>query len=139
MKSLYKKRGLTLIEIVVAIAILGLMAVVLLNMFATGYSIIFSMGRKTNKVNEAQRIVDKAFAAGDDSVIAGDSNYSTLSNLYVYESGKNSKYTKEDVTITVPINGVNKTLSYIKLTVVVFYENGKNHVEVTSLIPAGGI
>ncbi|MHB8962689.1 MAG: prepilin-type N-terminal cleavage/methylation domain-containing protein [Saccharofermentanales bacterium] len=59
-----KKQGMTLIEIIIAIAILGLLAGVFLTSFSTGYINIFNMGSKTKAMYRAQSIIDQVNESG---------------------------------------------------------------------------
>ncbi|MHB1454470.1 MAG: prepilin-type N-terminal cleavage/methylation domain-containing protein [Saccharofermentanales bacterium] len=54
-----KNQGMTLLEIIIAIAILGLLAGVFLSSFSTGYINIFNMGIKTKAMYRAQTILDQ--------------------------------------------------------------------------------
>jgi len=54
-----RNQGMTLIEIIIAIAILGLLAGVFLNSFSTGYINIYNMGSKTQAMYKAQTIIDQ--------------------------------------------------------------------------------
>lgn len=53
------RRGMTLIEIVIAIAILGIITAVFLSSFTTGYINIFNMGKKTKAMYQAQTMLDR--------------------------------------------------------------------------------
>lgn len=140
MKISKNKKGFTLIEIIIAIAILGIVASALLSALTGGFSTIFSMGNKTRAIAKAQGIVDKATQVGmaaytlnPDGVsysstalnsVSLSSNNATLHN---YDEGVTSKYCATFVT--------KDGKSFLNITVVVFYQNGKRNVSLTSLIP----
>lgn len=125
------KKGLTLIEVVVSIAILGLIAASFLGMFSNGYITIFTMGNKSRALAKAQSVVDAACKAGrlnySTELVGISSNAVSEADLHTYEAGKESKYLAEDVLIN--------SVYYKKITVAVFYQGGKRYVEITSLIP----
>lgn len=126
-------KGLTIIEIIITIAILGIIALGFFSVFTGSYSTIYTMGNKSKAMVKAREIIDTAYENRDVDILKVRliSNESTLSDVYTFETGKTSKYMTEIKTI----DGFN----YTKLTVVVFYQQGKKHVKLTSLMPAGGI
>ena len=83
MNSVFKSReGFTLIEVLVSLAIIGLIATVFLPIFSGGLANIFDMGRSTQTMNhEAQMYMDQIYngrskaeiMAEDDRVSIDDS------------------------------------------------------------------
>lgn len=126
-------KGLTIIEIIIAIAILGIIALGFFSVFTHSYSTIYTMGNKSKAIAKAREIIDTAYENRDVDIlkVKNISKESTPSDVYTFETGKISKYMTEIKTI----DGFN----YTKLTVVVFYQQGKRYVTLTSLMPAGGI
>jgi len=56
------KRGFTLIEVILSLAILGIIAIPILTVFTNGFSTIFAMGRKTQAMNnQAQKYMDQIY------------------------------------------------------------------------------
>lgn len=53
------KKGLTLIEVILTIAIISIMAVTILGMFNTGIINIVKSGKRTDEVFEASKIIDE--------------------------------------------------------------------------------
>lgn len=128
MKVKLRKKGMSLLEIIIAIALLGIIAVILLNAFVQGFSTIFSMGNKTRAMATAQDIIDVACQSGDPSTLSGVSTEaSDQVDLYQYEESIPHKYwiSSQDIG----------TVLYDKVTVVVFYQRGRSYVELTSIIP----
>lgn len=122
------KKGMTLLEILISIAILGIIAVALLGAFVQGFSTIISMGNKTRAMSIGQELIDMACDSGDASVLASKSTEaSDDESFYRYDEGKDHKYRVSIQTI----GGI----SYDRVTVIVFYQRGKRHVILTSLIP----
>lgn len=68
MKTLKNKKGFTLIEIIVALAILGVMAVAFFSMFTSGFLFIHSAGDKGEAFSEAQSGLEGEFASGSGEV-----------------------------------------------------------------------
>jgi len=63
-----RKKGMTLVEIIVSIAILGIIAVAFLPVFTTGFSSVFHAGNKSEALYRAQQdmeglIADKTITA----------------------------------------------------------------------------
>ena len=126
------KKGFTLIEIIVSIAIIGILAVALLSVFTSGYSTIFSMGRKTESSNEAQAFIERVYQEGiaDINSIAIDFN----SNTVVDSSQMNSGLYDQTEPDKVMFHNVNSSGDQPKVTVLVFYENGRRNVKVSALV-----
>lgn len=128
------EKGLTLVEIIVAIAILAIIITMFSGAFTNGFSSIINGGNKTRAAETAQSIVDRIYKAGsiDDGIIAGIEPGMTKKNSYnelisAYTAGETSRYFAANVTIS----GV--TLK--KIIVLVFYSNGSNYSMVTTYIP----
>lgn len=105
------RKGLTLVEIIVALAILGIVAVSILTIFTGSYSTIFMMGRKTKAMNEtAQNYMDQ--------IVTGVVEYSDVH--------------PGNIVISPPTTDANSGLQ--KITVTVTYQDGKT-IKLVSLIP----
>ncbi|MDW7661064.1 MAG: type II secretion system protein [Bacillota bacterium] len=63
MKRIRKKNyGFTLVEIIISMALIGIIAVSFLSLFTAGFSTVYSMGRKTQTMNyDAQRYMDQIY------------------------------------------------------------------------------
>jgi len=125
--------GFTLIEIIVSIAIIGIMVVSFLTIFTNSFSTIFSMGHKTESVNEAQAFIETVYQEGldDIDVIASTFNSTkedvvTNMNSSLYDpSGSNKQI----------FHNVDTSGTHDKVTVMVFYQNGNRHVKLSALVP----
>ncbi|MCD4712444.1 MAG: prepilin-type N-terminal cleavage/methylation domain-containing protein [Clostridiales bacterium] len=90
-----RKKGMTLVEIIIALAIIGIMAISFLTIFTSSFSTIFSMGRRTKAMNdEAQMYMDQIY--NGTAVASIDS----LPNVDVFESSDSSGLRLITVTVT---------------------------------------
>ncbi len=64
--KLNNQKGLTLIEIILALAILGLLAITFLTMFSSGYRSIIKAGNKTVAAYDAQQSMTNTIIQADD-------------------------------------------------------------------------
>lgn len=121
------KSGMSLIELIVALAILGIITVAFLSGFTGAFSTILGMGRKTTAMASAQTIIDKIYESGD----ASASNIQSLGAVNnfspPYSTGNDIRYELSTKTID--------GHSMAQVAIRVFYQNGKNYVTLTSLVP----
>jgi prepilin-type N-terminal cleavage/methylation domain-containing protein len=61
-KVLTQKNGFTLVEIVIAIAILGIILVPLIGVFTNGFTNVITMGNKTRAIAKAQAVIDYIYS-----------------------------------------------------------------------------
>jgi len=135
----FNNQGFTLIELIISIAILSIILVSFMSLLGNGTKNVFSMGHKTQAVAEAQSIIDTVYNAGDTSDtfiqnIDPSTNYQKIDDCNLLESGTYTyrvRYCVEEITNT--INGNDYTQDVI--SVLVFYNNGKNYTVVSSIIP----
>ena len=109
-------KGLTLVEIIVAIAILGFIAASFLTMFSSAFSGIFSMGRRTQAMNDdAQSIMERVY------------------ENYPYEI---DKYDDDDsISFNVQTTGHEVPEGMHRVTITVEYGSGRR-VNLTGLVDA---
>ena len=90
-----RKSGMTLVELIVALALIGIMAVSFLALFTNGFMTIFTMGRRTKAMNdEAQMYMDQIYNGATVSTI------DSLANVEVTESTDSSGLRLITVTVT---------------------------------------
>jgi prepilin-type N-terminal cleavage/methylation domain-containing protein len=133
MKLLNQNKGLTLIEIIVAIAILGIILVPLIGMFTNGFTNIFTMGNKTRAVTEAQAVLDFIYSEKTYDPIVLTSVFNIDSK--VDEDIENSNYNPAKPIYYSVIEVNIKDELFNKVTVLVFYQKGKRYITLSALIP----
>ena len=141
MKLLMRKKGITIIEIIVSLAILGILAISFLSIFSNGVSTIFSSGNKSLAMKQAQTISDRIYDT---------QNFSDLDTavqgilLNIYGTGKYKKvlssadiystsYTGEAVRYYIENIQLLSGLTRQRVTALVFYENGKRNIVLSSI------
>ena len=141
MKFLMRKKGITIIEIIVSLAILGILAISFLSIFSNGVSTIFSSGNKSLAMKQAQTISDRIYDT---------QNFSDLDTavqgilLNIYGTGKYKKvlssadiystsYTGEAVRYYIENIQLLSGLTRQRVTALVFYENGKRNIVLSSI------
>ena len=122
-------KGLTLVEIIVAIAILGFIAASFLTMFSSAFSGIFSMGRRTQAMNDdAQSIMERIHE-----------NYNGELNQTNYPDENNGKFVNLNKGVTILVtegsgsNGIPVGVNLVTITVE--YGSGRR-VNLTGLVDA---
>lgn len=110
-KPLKNSQGFTLIEMIVALAIIGIMAVSFLTVFSTTYAHIFSAGRRSDAIFNTEKKVEAAIASGT---------------------------TATTDTFSLSIGGRTVNVSGTLVTEQSTYENGKV-VTLKSFVPVGSV
>ncbi|MCK8058902.1 MULTISPECIES: prepilin-type N-terminal cleavage/methylation domain-containing protein [unclassified Fusibacter] len=129
-----KKNGMTLVEVILAMAILSIIMIGFLNLFAFSFTNIASNGSRTGASYKAQSIVD--------GVSSG--NYTSESEIESYFSlqghGIESNEADVEVYVNKPVN-YNVTpdqvigVDGVRLTVVVFYSKHEKRSTMKLFIP----
>lgn len=148
----FKIKGMTLVELIVALAIMCIIAVSLLAIFSSSYSNIFNFGRKSKAVTESQSIIDKIYERSVQgnfttvlevqdmvSSVLSLNGYtsdqyklsSSAGSLSVIEGTEHIRYFVSDQTTQSGIDG-------FQVSVLVFYSNNKSSVTLTTFVIKGG-
>lgn len=143
MNVLRQKKGFTLIEIIFAVAILGIIIVAFLAMFGFGFTAVFDSGSRTNATMRVQSVVEALNAERfpDNTDIEnyiktymdgkGYNYVSSVSNLEIKAAGKDVNY----------YIGALETVSNVpgyEVTIRLFFNDGKDSVEITTFVIQGG-
>lgn len=118
MNTIKESSGFTLIEIIIAIAILGLIAAAMLSMFSFSIETVFSMGDKTTATKIAQDFMDAHYGNSPLSV-NGDPAMPVIDSHY---------------TMTRTVSALRPDGTHL-VTITVQYRNNTRSVELTALVP----
>lgn len=140
MKYVRDKKGLTLVELLISMAILGIILVAFLSYFGFSFGNIVGAGGRTQAAHQAQSVVEamysKSFSGSSDIVTflnaEGHNKVDNIANITVQSGSNPINY---NISSQQTING---TPGYV-VTVVAFYDRGKGNISLTAFIPIGGI
>lgn len=116
MKRGSKCSGLTLIEVIISLAIIGMIVISFLTMFTFGFDTVFSMGRRTEATRIAQQFLDEHYAEEPLDI----SNLPTVPSIGNYQ---------------VQRQRVNGPDGLHQITITVSFRNGSRSVTLTGLVP----
>lgn len=105
-----KRKGLTLIEVIVSVALLGIIAMVFLNVFNTGNKNIIRSGNRTDDVIIIEKKIHEAINEA-------------------MEDPDNEELERKLVTIT--IEGIGE----LEVEVLQVTESNEEHIQITTFIP----
>ena len=137
--KLNNNKGLTLVEIVLAVTLLGIVAVSFGMVFSGSHKFIYELGDRTKALTLASTALDKLYAV-DVAQIADNNRLASLvgasyaaneQDLTKYTPGVNMKIYRTPAT---PVNGADGCW----ISVAVFYRNGTQYVTLTSFFKTGG-
>lgn len=138
LKLLKSKKGTTLVEIIVALAILGILIVPLLNMFDLSISQIFESGFRTTETMEVQKVVDELqtqqMVSEEDIKTFFGNNYSNYqlasspTDLTVKKTGKDGNY-------YIATGGVYGSNGW-EVTILKFFKNGTRSTQISTFVPS---
>ena len=137
MNALKSKKGMTLVEIIVAITILGIIIVSILNMFNFSITEIFSSGFRTDASLEVQQLAD-------DLQTENNTNPMDTSELATFMNNKGYKAVASIDLLAVKQTGFDGNY-YIgtgsiegvqggEISIAKFYNNGKRTVRITTYL-----
>ncbi|MDW7672182.1 MAG: prepilin-type N-terminal cleavage/methylation domain-containing protein [Bacillota bacterium] len=135
-------KGMTLVEIIIALAILGIIAVSFLGMFTSAIYTVFAMGNHSRAIAEAQMVLDRIYEDADIIQrndleahilsILDDFNYSENDpddpEFYINSQGNELRY--EIVNDSLLEQG---TIQIVKLTLT--YQNNERTVRLSTPLP----
>ncbi len=134
-RYLSSQKGLTLVEVILAISILGIMSVIFLNLFSTNFKHIFSIGEGNRALHRSANNIELLLAIDnlDNSGIISNlegkngNHISDLNNIHLKAAGKDFNFFIEEETM---IDDIER----FKVTIIHFYWGGENYVTLTSLV-----
>jgi prepilin-type N-terminal cleavage/methylation domain-containing protein len=130
------EKGVTLTEIIISLAILGVIATAFLSTFSSGYSNIFISGNKNQAMVAAAAKMERLYSVRMSTVssdfqgfLGEDTEQCTAASLFTYVSGKSVNFMVEPIIL----NGING----YRVTMVSFYHNGTRHIKLGSFVKEG--
>ncbi len=91
MRRLHNNKGFTLLEVIISLAILGIIVVAILGLFTSDLRLIFFAGHKSEANIEAQAILDKIY---EETVSKNLSSLSSEIDSIFTDMGLDSQYEK---------------------------------------------
>jgi len=150
----YKNKGMTLIEVIVALAILGIISLSFINLFSKGYTDIFKSGFRTNTTMKIQSMADYLNSKINNSTDDIDTNINNyLSSQYSYAKDINyKKVTDINSLSTVEskislkyfigslgvVSSTTPNIQAYPVTILWFINNSESNVKITIFIIKGG-
>ncbi|MCK8058900.1 MULTISPECIES: prepilin-type N-terminal cleavage/methylation domain-containing protein [unclassified Fusibacter] len=129
-----KIKGFTLIELIVAIAILSIIIVSFLTLFSFSFTNMINEGHRTDATHITQTITDSLFATTFTSESGIESYLS--SKGYGSESGDVSLYESKPINFNV-MESTLLTVTGCNVDIAVFYNDNNDFVTFTVFVPFG--
>lgn len=142
-KKIKCKKGMTLIEIIVAIAILGIIIVGILSMYRLSYYEIFTAGSRTDNILEVRTIADDLIAQNTIQKFISTTQIGAYLNAKGYHESSSLtdikiKYTSM-VNYYIGAESVKSGVLGYEVTILQFLDNSdKNSVQITTFVVKGG-
>lgn len=142
-KKIKCKKGMTLIEIIVAIAILGIIVVGILGMYRLSFYEIFTAGSRTDNILEVRTIADDLIAQNNIQKFISSTQISAYLNAKGYHQSSSLtdikiKYTSM-VNYYIGAESVKSGVLGYEVTILQFLDNSdKNSVQITTFVVKGG-
>ena len=149
--------AMSLIEVIVAVAILGILAVGILSAFGSGYININNAGKLTEETYGLKEVVDDLLTYNDDNISLAYNadktpNYNSVSMAIINYLSVTKGYNQETALTQLKIyDGTSEINFYISPSVVTltntkgyevkfvkFYQDGKRLVEISTFVICGG-
>lgn len=129
------KKGFTLIELILSMAILGILLVAFMTVFNFSYFNIINAGSRTDATYVANGITDSLFSTPFNNEAAIQTFLSGKG--YGTESATVTTYASKNVNYKVT-NGVVLNVNGSTVEIAVFYNSRHDYVQFTVFVPYGG-
>lgn len=143
-KYIKEQKGLTLIEVIIALAILGIITVSIITVFSNSFSNIFSLGNRSKALAEASRRMEILY-----TIPVEERSVDTIKNTLMdattfYVEGETALYqsTSENIvrfmiTPKTLLQDHDEENTGFGITIVVFYQNGGRRVTLDTFLRGG--
>lgn len=137
------KKGFTLIELIISMAILGILIVAFMTVFNFSYINLINSGNRTDAAYDANSITDSLFSKNFSNATAIRTflnGLNVVNGKSYYDSGVASvtDYENKDINYKVfnesDVLGVKGSM----VEIAVFYNSGNDYVQFTVFVPYGG-
>lgn len=135
MNRISKYQGMTLIEVIIALALLSIIIVGLINMLSFSYASIFANGFRSKAVLELQAVVDQLLDTnyGTDAAIR-----STLDGKSCHEvaslSDIDTQVGSNEINYYVETEQIKANVTGYEVTLLKFFNMGKQSVRITIFV-----
>jgi prepilin-type N-terminal cleavage/methylation domain-containing protein len=131
MRCISRKKGMTLVEVVISLAIIAVVLTGIMTMFSSGYINIIMTGKRNKAAEEARKVMEIITEKSPPSL--DDFDIDDVRQI-IHDTG---------TTYTIDVPEFNKdyilvtggsSINMCKITIKVYYDNGEKYVTLTSLI-----
>lgn len=126
------KKGLTLVEIIVAIAILGIVSVTLISVLTTGFVNIVMSGERDRAMSVASNIMEELYANQPLDLSHGE--HTDVKDYILEEYLKESTFYEYDFELEDVTTISEESYQGFEILVKVFYNDGNRHVRLRSFV-----
>lgn len=142
MKHLKNHQGFTLLEVIISLAILGIIMAALLSLFTSDVRLVFNAGHQSEANIEAQKIVDKIYEETISKSVSQlpteinqiltdmglDGEYEKSTSLVDFNSAYNDKRIRYYLTTEALLSGTSTPVINLK----VYYDHGDKFVNIST-------
>jgi len=142
-------KGMTLLEVMMTLAIFGIIAVTFMSYFTNMSIGITNSGKRMDATLEAKSILDqisiKIKENNDEEILeeilqvlskydGSNESFIKKNDYYEYEGSKINCFIKKD---KMKIDELNSSVIVYEVKILNFYDNGRRKVELTTYVPSG--
>lgn len=142
--QLKDKKGFTLVEVIIAMAILGIITISIITVFSSSFSNIFSMGNRSKAIAVASQKLEVLYTIPISMRDSTTIKNTLLDDETIFVEGDETLlYQQSDKNLTRFKIQPKKLMDYngekigYEITIVVFYQNGQRHVTLNTFIRGG--
>lgn len=137
MKVLKNKRGMTIVEVLIAFLLMSILTSAFLLVFSSGVVNILDFGSRSRALASANEAMEKVYSIQEPSqtLIEAELNaqngmkIESSPDLYIYNTGKDFNYFIQYIDTTVSTG--------FRVTIVYFYRNGEKFIDLEAFVREG--